>query len=67
MNAERVEALGAGQVIDAEASPDEIRAALVEVLEDDRYRSGARRMADVVAGYGQGARAIEELERLIVR
>jgi MGT family glycosyltransferase len=64
-NAERVAALGAGKTINQEASVEEVRAAVGDALRSDTIRVGARRMADVVASYGHGARAIAELEALL--
>lgn len=63
-NADRVEALGAGRAIDRDASVEEIRAAAADTMRDERIRGGARRMAEVIAGYHDGALAISELERL---
>lgn len=64
-NAERVAALGAGRTLSADASVEEIRAAAVDVLRAEATRAGARRLAEVVAGYGQGRRAVAELEALL--
>jgi MGT family glycosyltransferase len=63
-NADRVEALGAGRAIDRDASVEEIRAAAADTMRDERIRGGARRIAEVIAGYHDGALAISELERL---
>lgn len=63
--AARVEALGAGRTIHLEAPVEEIRSAISDALESDELRAGARRMAEVIAGYEKGARAIEELEGLL--
>lgn len=63
-NANRVEALGAGRAIDRDASVEQIRAAASDTMRDDRMRAGARRMAEIIAGYHDGALAISELERL---
>jgi MGT family glycosyltransferase len=63
-NAARVEALGAGRVIDRDTSVDQIRAAVSDVLRDDHLRAGARHMAEIMTGYGGGELAISELERL---
>jgi MGT family glycosyltransferase len=64
-NARRVEACEAGRVMAEEASPNEIRDALVELLESDRYRRGAERMAAVIAEYRRSDRAMRELEGLL--
>ncbi len=63
-NANRVEALGAGRAIDRDASVEQIRAAASDILRDQGLRAGARRMAEIIAGYHDGALAISELERL---
>ncbi len=65
-NAERVETLGLGRMISPEASVEEVRAAIVAALDSDAIRTAARRMAEVVAGYGGGRQAIAELESLLV-
>jgi hypothetical protein len=52
-------------VLDAGATPEDIRSALVDVLEHPSYREGAARMAKVIEGYGNGSRAVTELERLV--
>lgn len=64
-NAERVAALGAGRTLSADASVEEIRAAAADVLRAEAIRAAARRLAEVVAGYGQGRRAVAELEALL--
>jgi MGT family glycosyltransferase len=64
-NAERVEALGAGRTIASDASVEELRDAVMDVLGSDALRAGARRMAEIVAGYGRGSLAITELESLL--
>ncbi len=64
-NAERVEALGAGRAIAPDASVEAVRAAVVDVLGSDVLRAGARRMAEIVAGYRRGEQAIDELESLL--
>jgi MGT family glycosyltransferase len=64
-NARRVEACEAGRVMAEEASPNEIRDALVDLLESDRYRRGAERMAAIIAEYRRSDRAMRELEALL--
>lgn len=64
-NAARVQAVDAGLMLDPQARPDEIRSALSKLLASDRYRVGAGRMADAIAGYGRGAQAVAELEELL--
>jgi len=64
-NAKRVEACEAGRMIQEEATSDEIREALVDVLESEHYQEGARRMAAIFARYERGDRAVRELEGLL--
>jgi MGT family glycosyltransferase len=63
-NAARVEALGAGAVLSREADEPSIAAAVERLLENDAVRTSARRFADVIATYRNGAPAVAELERL---
>jgi MGT family glycosyltransferase len=62
--AQQVEACGVGRALPPDADPQEIRAALEDVMSDGSYREAAAGMAEVIATYGNGARAVEELERL---
>jgi MGT family glycosyltransferase len=62
LNAERVATLGLGLDIPGQSSVEAIRAAAVEVLGDPVFRRQARRMAEVIAGYGNGSLAATELE-----
>ena len=64
-NAERVTALGAGRTVSAKASVRTLRTAIRDVLESPAYRSAATRMARSIGGYGRGARAVGELERML--
>ncbi len=64
-NAEMVAVLRAGRTIAADASTEEVRSAVVDALGSDALRVGARRMAEIVAGYKRGAQAIDELESLL--
>ncbi|MGO9583877.1 MAG: glycosyltransferase [Acidimicrobiales bacterium] len=64
-NADRVAALGVGCHISAESSVDAIRAAVTDVLEDSNFRHKARRMAEVIAEYGNGMKAASEVEALL--
>jgi MGT family glycosyltransferase len=60
MNARRVQSLGAGLALHAQASVEELRAALREMLASQRFRDAARGLA--VDGSGaQAADALEEL------
>ncbi len=63
-NAARVVARGAGIRLSKNASPEQIRGAIRCVLDEPRYREGARRLAAVLAtenGAGAGAAEIEGL------
>lgn len=65
LNASRVEGLGAGVTVPASTpTPDAVRAALHEVLTDDRYRLGARHLADASARAGGATSVADDLERL---
>jgi len=64
-NAARVEALGAGRTIAQDASIEEIRGTIVDALGSDPLRTAARRMAGIVAGYGQVDLAVNEVESLL--
>ena len=64
-NAERVATLGLGRSLDRDASVEDIRAAIEDVLGDPSYRQEANRMAGIIAGYGNGASAVTELESLL--
>lgn len=65
LNADRVVASGAGRQISSGSSVDVIRTAVEDVLEDSGFRHHARRMAEVIAGYGNGSKAASELEALL--
>jgi MGT family glycosyltransferase len=64
LNAERVVACGAGLTLSAEATTDDIRASILDVLESGSYRRAAHRMGKIIAGYGNGTLALDELEGL---
>ncbi len=64
-NAAKVEALNAGKSIAPDASVEEIRSAVEEILGSDALRAGARRMAEIVAGYRRRDLGTEELEGLL--
>jgi MGT family glycosyltransferase len=64
-NASRVEMLGAGSVLPADAAPAAIVAAVQELLGSDRARTSAKHFATVIAGYGGAADAVRELESLL--
>ena len=64
-NAERVAALGLGRYLSDESSADIIREAVEDILDDGRFMLEAQRMAEVIASYGNGAKAVSELEALL--
>jgi UDP:flavonoid glycosyltransferase YjiC (YdhE family) len=64
-NAERVEAIGAGKVLGMDATVADLRAAVTDLLDDDRYRIAAVAAATEIRAIGSGTRAIEELEALM--
>lgn len=63
-NAERVHALGAGRILMPDADSDAIAKAATDILADSRFTTEAKRMADVISGYGGAARAATALEAL---
>lgn len=64
-NAQRVTDLGAGRTISMDASPAEIRDAVRDVVDDVSYRRAAAGLAETIAKYDNGARAVGELETLL--
>ena len=65
LNADRCVALGAGRALDAvTATPADVRAALLAVLQDPSYRVAAERLRAEVAALPGPERAADELERL---
>jgi MGT family glycosyltransferase len=65
LNADRVAALGAGLHISSQSSIDVITTTVEDVLEGSSFRHKAQQMADVIARYGNGSRAVSELEALL--
>ena len=63
-NAEQVEALGAGRMLMADSSSDDIARAAADILEDDRFKAGAKQMAVAIGGYGGATEAATALEAL---
>lgn len=61
---EHLEGSSAGRLLAPDASVDEIHAALLELLRDERYRTGAEALGASMRALGNGRVAIEELERL---
>jgi MGT family glycosyltransferase len=67
-NASRVQDLGAGQVISADADTSTIVAAVESLLgPDSTARDGAKHFAQVIAGYGGADAAVDALEDLARR
>lgn len=64
-NAERVVALGLGRHISEGSSVGTISEAVEDILDDGRFMLEAQRMAEVIADYGNGAKAVSELEALL--
>lgn len=64
-NSERVEACGAGRTISSEATADEIRAALLDVLGSPKYRRAARRMGEIIRRGADGSAVVPLLEGLL--
>jgi UDP:flavonoid glycosyltransferase YjiC (YdhE family) len=66
--ARQVERLGAGMVLDGDAAPPEdIAAAVDEVLTDSRYRSSAERLATIINRTDGAATAADLVQRLAER
>ena len=63
-NAEQVQTLGAGRMLTPDSSSDEIARAATEILEDDRFKAGAKQMAVAIGGYGGAAEAAAAMEAL---
>ncbi|MFN8374101.1 MAG: glycosyltransferase [Anaerolineae bacterium] len=65
-NAARCEALGVARVLDAvDATPEMIREAVGDVLENPRYRQAAQRLRDEIRVLPPPAYAVALLERLV--
>jgi UDP:flavonoid glycosyltransferase YjiC (YdhE family) len=66
LNAARCEALGVAQVLNAvRATPQDVRAAVADVLADASYSQSARRLHDEMARLPGAASAVVLLERLV--
>ncbi|HYM16466.1 MAG TPA: glycosyltransferase [Dehalococcoidia bacterium] len=64
-NAEHLARTGAGIALTRDATPAELRDAVSAVLADPSYRGAAASMREAVAAYGNGARAVDQLEQLL--
>jgi UDP:flavonoid glycosyltransferase YjiC (YdhE family) len=65
LNATRVEELGAGLTIAADAAPETLALAVHTVLTDEQFRTAARRLAASTAAVGNGELAADLVETLI--
>jgi UDP:flavonoid glycosyltransferase YjiC (YdhE family) len=63
-NAERVQALGAGRMLMANADSDAIAHAATDVLRNYQYTTAAKQMAIAIGRYGGAAQAAAALEAL---
>ncbi len=64
-NAERVQTLGAGRMLMPDStSVGEIANAAADILDDDRFKAGAKQMEVAIGGYGGAAEAATALEGL---
>jgi MGT family glycosyltransferase len=61
-NAARIAERGAGLVLMPHASIEEIRAACVQLLDDARFASAARRLGNLVAAEADNSTVVQELE-----
>lgn len=64
-NALKVEALGVGRALSSEASVDEVRAAVVDLLSSPAYRRAARQFAATLRARRAGVAAVDELEQIL--
>jgi UDP:flavonoid glycosyltransferase YjiC (YdhE family) len=64
-NAARAAELGVAVALPGDARPDQIAAAVTEALSSQAMRSAVAELAADIAGYGNGARAVEALESLL--
>ncbi len=65
-NAARVVARGAGIRLGRDASPERIRGTIRRVLDEPRYREGARRLAAVLATEDGAAAGAAEIEGVVI-
>jgi len=66
-NGARIEVAGAGIVLSPSSGPGRIADAIRRVLEEPRFRSGAERMAEIIARDVRADRAVSEMEALTQR
>jgi UDP:flavonoid glycosyltransferase YjiC (YdhE family) len=67
LNAARMQEMGAGIRLPADAAPQKIREALTALLDDPAFSTSAARLASRVAGDRPDRRAAEALERTAPR
>ncbi len=65
VNAAHVAAVGAGQTVSRDSSVEAIRDTATDVLSDPAYRDAAQRIGAAIRPYGNGARAVRELEQML--
>jgi UDP:flavonoid glycosyltransferase YjiC (YdhE family) len=65
VNSERVVACGAGRTISRDATSEEIRSAISDVLDSPKYRQRARRMAGIIKREADGSMVVPLLEGLL--
>jgi len=63
-NAERCSQLGVARVLDVAVTPETVRVAAAEMLDDPAYRRNAERLRDEIAALPEPAHAVRLLERL---
>lgn len=63
-NAAMVERVGAGRSLPGDTYVNTLADTVRGMLDDDDIRAGAKRMANVIAGYGGGSDAVAEIERV---
>ena len=64
-NAAHVEAIGAGLSVPSDAEPAVLRARVLELLAEPKYRNAAERMSGALEACGYGWKAVDELEALV--
>jgi len=63
-NAAHVEAVGAGRTAAPDATVEELRSTVADVLGNEAHRAAAASIASAIRLLGEGARAVDELEQL---
>lgn len=65
--AEAIVAAGAGATVSKRAAPDELRSAIARTLADGGLRSGARRIAELLANRDGSAAAADVIDEVVAR